>query len=76
MTIFSSGRDAVVNFDWTTQFAPSDSVKRIILRMVKLVIMKRITKMAGVILSFDLKPVCGDWNGAGVHTNYSVLQNQ
>ncbi|XP_064979912.1 glutamine synthetase cytosolic isozyme 1-like [Musa acuminata AAA Group] len=35
-----------------------------------LVTFLRITEIAGVVLSFDPKPIQGDWNGAGAHTNY------
>ena len=31
---------------------------------------QRITEIAGVVVSFDPKPIEGDWNGAGAHTNY------
>jgi len=35
-------------------------------------IMQRVCEDFGVRVSFDPKPIPGDWNGAGCHTNYST----
>jgi len=35
-------------------------------------IMIRVCESQGVNVSFDPKPIPGDWNGAGCHTNYST----
>ncbi|XP_019234691.1 PREDICTED: glutamine synthetase nodule isozyme-like isoform X2 [Nicotiana attenuata] len=57
---------------WEFQVGPALGISPCDDLWVARYILVRIAEAAGVIVSFDPKPVEGDSNGAGAHTNYST----
>jgi len=68
-----SGTNAeVMPAQWEFQVGPTEGIAMGDDLWMARYILERVAEDFGVVVSFDPKPMDGDWNGAGAHCNYST----
>jgi len=68
-----SGTNAeVMPAQWEFQVGPTEGIDMGDDLWVARYLLERVAEDFGVVVSFDPKPMVGDWNGAGAHCNFST----